>query len=332
MAKVKAIIRENDVTFMSDPDIDFISLVGHAANQQPFKIMKGQVKGDENMNKVIHSILVPKDIDEDKLKELEDSYSFEEKDEESLEGFNVYKQVADEEVDLESKNLAVVDKDAGIYGIVAEKKEESKAETVDKESMDWATIDGIVDAMFSMEDIVLGVLRQPEAETGQRKDMVSNAIENFTKHVEAILSQAKSEDVIDLESIELKGENVKELRTQKQPEKDEPEVDIEEKLEALKTTIFDKLEEKAEEKSQAKIDEFKEEYDKMKKELNDNLNAEIEKLASKEDLETEIKSVKDEIEAVKNTPKSRKSEIDEHASEPEKKKFVNKNRNFITFV
>lgn len=330
MAKVKSIIREQDVTFMQNVDIEFVSLVGHAANQQPFKIMKGQVKGDENMNKVIHSILVPKDIGEDKQKELEETYSFEEKDEQSLEGFNVYKQVADDEVDLENKNLAVVDKDAGVYGIVAEKKEESKAEIVDKESMDWATIDGIVDAMFSMEDIVLGVLRQPEAETGQRKEMISNAIGNFTKHVEAVLSQAKSEDVIDLEGIELKGENVKELRTQKQPE--EPEVDIEEKLEVLKNTVFEKLEEKAEEKSQAKIDEFKEEYQKMKDELNDTLNAEIGKLASKEDLETEIKSVKDEVEAIKNTPKGRKSEIDEHASEPEKKKFVNKNRNFITFV
>ena len=329
MAKVKSIIREQDVTFMTQPEIDFISLVGHAANQQPFKIMKGQVKGDENMNKVIHSILVPKDIGEEKQKELEDSYSFEEKDEQSLEGFNVYKQVADEEVDLENKNLAVVDKDAGVYGIVAEKKEESKAETVDKESMDWATIDGIVDAMFSMEDIVLGVLRQPEAETGQRKEMISNAIGNFTKHVEAVLSQAKSEDVIDLKNIELKGENVKELRTEKQPE--EPEVDIEEKLEALKTTVFEKLEEKAEEKSQAKIDEFKAEYDKMKQELNDNLNAEIEKLASKEDLETEIKSVKDEIEAVKNTPKSRKSEIDEHV-DTSVKKNQRKRDGYITFA
>src|SRR6056297_1726015 len=227
MAKVKSIIREDDVTFMSNLDVEFVSLVGHAANQQPFKIMKGQVKGDENMNKVIHSILVPKDIGEDKQKELEDSYSFEEKDEQSLEDFNVYKQVADDEVDLENKDLAVVDKDAGIYVIVAEKKEESKAETVDKESMDWVTIDGIVDAMFSMEDIVLGVLRQPEAETGQRKDMISNAIGNFTKHVEAVLSQAKSEDVIDFEGIEHKGENVKELRIQKKPEETQ-EVDIEE--------------------------------------------------------------------------------------------------------
>lgn len=329
MAKIKSYTVERDITFMKDAEIDFISLVGHAANQQPFKIMKGQVKGDENMNKVIHSILVPKDIGEDKQKELEETYSFEEKDEQSLEGFNVYKQVADDEVDLESKNLAVVDKDAGVYGIVAEKKEESKAETVDKESMDWTTIDGIVDAMFSMEDIVLGVLRQPEAETGQRKDMISNAIGNFTKHVEAVLSQAKSEDVVDLKNIELKGENVKELRTQKQPE--EPEVDIEEKLEALKNTVFEKLEEKAEEKSQAKIDEFKEEYQKMKDELNDNLNTEIGKLASKEDLEAEIKSVKDEVETIKNTPKGRKSEIDEHADDV-RQKSQRKRDGYITFA
>ncbi len=330
MAKIKSITIESDVTLMQNADIEFVSLVGHAANQQPFKIMKGQVKGDNNMNKVIYSILVPKGVKDEKLKELQEIYSFEEKDEDSLDDFDVYKQVADEEIDLENKHLAVVDKDAGIYGVIAEKKEESKVETVDKESMDWATIDGIVDAMFSMEDIVLGVLRQPEAETGQRKGMISNAIGNFTKHVEAVLSEAKSEDVIDLESIELKGENVKELRTQKQPE--ESEVDIEEKLEALKETVFAKIDEKAEEKSQAKIDEFKTEFETTKKELNDNLNAELEKLASKETLDAEVKSVKDEIEVIKNTPKSRKSEIDEHVTGPEKKQSVNKNRNFMTFV
>ena len=328
MAKVKSIIRENDVTFMTQPEIDFVSLVGHAANQQPFKIMKGQVKGEENMNKVIYSILVPKNIGEEKLTELGESYSFEEKDEQSLEGFDVYKQVADEDVDLENKDLAVVDKDAGIYGIVAEKKEESKVETVDKESMEWATIDTVLDAMFSMEDIVLGVLRQPEAEIGQRKEMITNAISNFTSHVSAVLSQTKSEDVISLEDVELKGENVKELRTVKQ---EEPEVDIEEKLEALKTTVFEKIDEKAEEKSQAKIDEFKTEFETMKKELNDNLNAELDKLASKESLETEIKSVKDEVEAIKNTPKSRKSEIDEHA-DAVKQKSQRKRDGYITFA
>jgi hypothetical protein len=52
MAKIKSIITEAEINFMKDVEVEFVSLVGHAANRQPFKIIKGEViKGDNAMPK-----------------------------------------------------------------------------------------------------------------------------------------------------------------------------------------------------------------------------------------------------------------------------------------
>jgi len=325
MAKVKSNTVERDVTFMTDPDINFVSLVGHAANQQPFKIMKGQVKGDGNMNKVIHSILVPKEMG---TEELKDSYSFEEKDEESLDGFTIYKQVKDDEVDLETKSVAVLDQEKGIYGIVADKTEKSEAEPIVKESVDYASMDSILDGLMAMEEIVLGTLSQPASEKNERMTMINSAVTNFTNHVEAVMSTMKGDEVISLENVELKGENVKKLREIKQ---ETPEVDIDEKMNEMKESILAKIDEIAEEKSQAKIESFKETFESMKTTLNTNLSSELDSMASKEELTSEIEALKAEIETIKNTPKTRKSVIDEDSGEPEKKTVRKSNRS-ITFV
>jgi 2-hydroxychromene-2-carboxylate isomerase len=317
MAKVKSIIKEGEVVFMTDPDIEFVSLVGHAANQQPFKIIKGQVKGDNNMRKVIHSVLIPKDISEEKMQELSETYKLEEKGE-GLDGFDVYGQVNDEEIELETKSVAVIDKEAGVYGIVADLKEESEEEPIEKE-VDYATMDNLADAAFAMMDIIFGTLRQPESTDKQRKTMVLNAVENFRKYAEAVLSNAKAEDVAT--KFEIQGETLKELFA---PEPVEPEED---KLEELKTEI----ETKADEKAKEKIEEFRTEYEEMKTQLNDKLNEELGKFALKEEVETEIKGVRDELENIKNTTTKRKSEIDEHG-EPVKKKAAPKRNGYITFA
>lgn len=328
MAKVKSLIMEGEVTLMKDLDIEFVSLVDHAANQQPFKIIKGQVKGDKNMNKVIHSILVPKNIGEEKLSELKETYSVDEKAEDSLEEFDVYKQVKDEDVDLETKALAAVDKESNIYCIVADKQEESKVEPTEKE-VDYATMDSLGDAAMAMLDVVFGTLRQPEGTPAQRRNTVLSAVDNFRKYSEAVLSNSKSEDVISMENIEVKGENLKELMTSEPAEPDTN--DFSEKIDELKNTLISKLEEKTDEKSQAKIDEFKQEFETMKTQLNDSLNEKFESLASKEDVDGKFSELKTEIDEIKNTSNRRKSEIDEHV-EPEEKKSQRKKSGYITFV
>lgn len=331
MAKIKSFITEAEVSVMTEPDISFVSLVRHAANQQPFKIMKGQVKGEKSMNKVIHSILVPKDADESTLKELESDYSFEEKDETSLEGFNIYKQVKDEEIDLESKGMALVDKEKGIYSIIANKTEKSEAKTIEKEAISWANKDSIFDSMFAMEDIIFGVLAQPEAEAGERKAMINSALANFGKHLEVVLSTMKSEDVVSIENIEVKGEFAEKLRAVKQEISEEA---IEKKINDKIIEVLATVDDTVAKKTQAMIDNFIEtSFKEMKEKLNENLNAELEKMANKEAITSEIETIKNEVEIIKNTPKSRKSEIDEEVSSTKKSNVSKSNHNkYITFV
>lgn len=283
------------------------------------------------MNKVIYSILVPKSIEEEKLAELKETYSIDEKIEDSLEEFDVYKQVKDEEVDLETKSLAAVDKENNIYCIVVDKNEESEIAPIEKE-VDYATMDNLGDAAMAMLDIVFGTLRQPEGTPAQRRNTVLSAVDNFRKYSEAVLSNSKSEDVLSMENMEVKGENLKELMTVKSEEPSEPETpDFTEKFNELENTILSKLEEKADEKSQTKIDEFKVEFETMKTQLNDSLNEKFEILASKEDVESKISELKAEIDEIKNTSKRRKSEIDEHV-DPKEKKTQRKKNGYITFV
>ena len=130
MAKVKSIIMEKDIGFLSNVDVHFVSLVGHAANRQPFKIIKGEViKGDKDMTKqTIYKVLVKKGVTDIKLQELmtEHKFSADQKDETALEGYDVYKQVEDAEVDLDTRNMASLSDDA--YVIIADLKEDSEKE------------------------------------------------------------------------------------------------------------------------------------------------------------------------------------------------------------
>jgi len=329
MSKVHSFLIEDDIVLLKDAEIDFVSLVSHAANQQPFKIIKGQVKGDKQMNKVIYSLLVPKNIGDEKLEELSKEYSLEEKDEESLEDHVIYKQVKDEEVDGETKKLAVVDKESKVYCIVAEKVEESKVEPTEKE-LDYATMDSLGDAAMAMLDITFGTLRQPESSTAQRRNAVLSAIDNFRKYAEVVLSNSKTEDVIDLKSIEVKGENITELFTIVEPKKEE---NLEEdKFEAFKETIISLVDEKAKAEAANAVDEFKTGFEAMKDELNTNLNSQFEDVALKSELEAQLKEIKDEIEKLKGLTHKRNSEIDEGSPEDKKTKTIKTKREFVTFA
>jgi chromosome segregation ATPase len=142
------------------------------------------------------------------------------------------------------------------------------------------------------------------------------------------LSNAKAEDVAT--KFEIQGETLKELFEPKEFVESEVEKTIkglQDNLEELKTEI----ETKADEKAKEKIEEFRTEYEEMKTQLNDKLNEELGKFALKEEVETEIKGVRDELENIKNTTTKRKSEIDEHG-EPVKKQTTRKRNGYITFA
>ena len=63
----------------------------------------------------------------------------------------------------------------------------------------------IADSLFAMVDIVLGTIRQPEAQN--RKEMIMSAVTNFSNYAGAVLSNMKAEDV--LGDFEIKSEKLK---------------------------------------------------------------------------------------------------------------------------
>jgi hypothetical protein len=85
----------------------------------------------------------------------------------------------------------------GAFVIVADLKEESEKEGLEKEEFEYESLDKVADSLFAMMDIVLGVMRQPEAEGTSRKEMITTAVSNFSSYVNAVLSNIKSEDVLE---------------------------------------------------------------------------------------------------------------------------------------
>lgn len=321
MAKVKSIITEADVSFMTNTEVEFVSLVGHAANRSPFKIIKGEVKGENTMPKAIYNVLVSKDVTEEKLQELVDEHKFsvDQKDETALEGFDVYSQIEDDEVDLETRKMSALAD--GVYAVVADLKKESEKEGLEKEEFEYETLDKVADSLFAMMDIVLGTMRQPEAEGTSRKDMIMTAVNNFTSYVGAVLANVKAEDVID--NIEIKSEIIKEFM----PEPVEAVLDTPTD-DALKEELIAKFTEMLNEQ----VSLVKSELDETKTALNDSLNEQFEMYQKKEIAEKELETIKAEIEIIKNTPKSRGSELDENVTKKIKTETKKKNQSFVTFV
>ena len=330
MAKVKSIIMEGTVGMLHDVDVQFVSLVGHAANRQPFKIIKGEIKGGNEMPKTIYNVLVSKSVTEDRLQEIasEHNFSVDEKLEDAVEGFDVYSQIEDGEVNLETRKMTEISD--GVYAVVAELKEESEKEGIEKE-MNYETLDNVADSMFAMADIVLGVLRQPEADDMSRKEMILTAISNFSNYAGAVLSTAKAEDI--LEDFEIKSEIIKEHF---KPE----EIEIELSEDNLKSEIISEVDSLIDEKTEAKfeaimakaVEEFNDKLETLKSDLNLSLNSQFEIVSKKEDVEKTVAEIKTELETIKNTTKPRNSELDENMKKKTKHEIKKKNQSFVTFV
>jgi len=60
-------LREKEVLLMCDAEAQFVSLVRHGANQAPFKVVKSEDKGGENVSMIIQSIIVPNAVTLDAL-------------------------------------------------------------------------------------------------------------------------------------------------------------------------------------------------------------------------------------------------------------------------
>lgn len=198
MAKVKSITTtiEDEVVFMVDPNVEFVSLVKHGANRAPFKVLKEEkTKEDSNMNKVVQSVLVSNSLsDEDIAKALE---GIDKRNEKKYSSFTAYPQVSIEKVNAESVVVVKHEEVDGIYfvlGDLAEGATETGTLMVDaKQAVDYATLDNLYSELYAMADVVGGAMRQENADAEFRKTTILKAIENFKSFAEVVLESLSAE-------------------------------------------------------------------------------------------------------------------------------------------
>lgn len=195
-AKVKAITTtiEDTVVFMTQPDVQFVSLVKHGANRTPFKVLKHE-KEDSTMKKVVQSILVKNDLPKEQIEKALEGMS--KKSATSFKTFTSYPQLS---LDRCADGSFMTTKHSdieGVYVILADLKEgESEKGTLQmdaKEAIDYATLDNLYTELYAMADVVSGAMRQESAGTEFRKSTILTAIENFRNFAEVTLSSMDSE-------------------------------------------------------------------------------------------------------------------------------------------
>jgi hypothetical protein len=195
-AKVKAITTtiEDTVVFMTQPDVQFVSLVKHGANRTPFKVLKHE-KEDSTMKKVVQSILVKNDLPKEQIEKALEGMS--KKSATSFKTFTSYPQLS---LDRCADGSFMTTKHSdieGVYVILADLKEgESEKGTLQmdaKEAIDYATLDNLYTELYAMADVVSGAMRQESAGVEFRKTTILTAIENFRNFAEVTLSSMDSE-------------------------------------------------------------------------------------------------------------------------------------------
>jgi len=198
MAKVKEITAtvEDEVVFMVDPQVEFVSLVKYGANRAPFKVIKNdKTKEEPNMNKVVQSVLVRNNLsDEDIAKALE---GIDRREEKKFATFTAYPQVS---VHKCAKESLIVQKHEDVEGVffvlgdLAEGTGDSGTLQVDvKEAVDYATLNNLYSELYAMADVVGGAMRQENADADFRKTTILTTIDNFRSFAEVVLENLSAE-------------------------------------------------------------------------------------------------------------------------------------------
>lgn len=151
------------------------------------------------MEKVLQALIIPKALsDEDTTKALEGYRTDEVKD---YETFKSYIQVGEDEMDPESIEVVLVDKENHVFGVVgilkAESKTQAKALDAGIKTVDFVTMDNLYTELYAMADIVSGAMRQENADNKFRTKTILTAIDNFKTFAEAVLANLKSATAID---------------------------------------------------------------------------------------------------------------------------------------
>ena len=122
MAKVKEITTtiEDEVVFMVDPNVEFVSLVKYGANRAPFKVLKQEkeTKEESDMNKVVQSVLVRNDLSDEQIaKALE---GIDRRDKKEFSTFTAYPQVPIAKVNEESLIVHKHEEVEGIFFVLGD--------------------------------------------------------------------------------------------------------------------------------------------------------------------------------------------------------------------
>lgn len=192
MAKVKEIttVIEDEVVFMVDPQVEFVSLVKYGANRAPFKVIKNEnTKEEPNMNKVVQSVLVRNDLsDEDITNALE---GIDRREEKKFDTFTAYPQVSVHKCKEDSMIVQKHEEVEGIYFVLGDLAEGTGTQgtlQVDvKEAVDYATMDNLYSELYAMADVVGGAMRQENADPDFRKTTILTTIDNFRSFAEVVL-------------------------------------------------------------------------------------------------------------------------------------------------
>lgn len=243
MAKVLKRIVEDEVTFLTNVNVEYVSLVNYAANRTPFKILKSD-KGGSDMSKVITAVLIPKALSaEDATAQLKGYRDDEVKE---FDTYKSYIQVDQDTVDPDSIEVVFLDSTKGVLGIVASMKDEKKDEPapaaadapkeepaaataaeknddpkpadppapeaktpaepvvepakLEKEALDYATMDSIYTEMWAMADLMSGAMRQAEMTQKDRVKIIMTAVDNFRTFVEMVFSSGAKMEAVKAEN------------------------------------------------------------------------------------------------------------------------------------
>ena len=248
MPKVVSTIIEDEVTFLTNVDVEFVSLVRHGANRTPFKILKSD-KGGSTMEKVVIAVLIPKSISDEDAKAHLEGYRTDEVKE--YDTYKSYIQVDQESIDLESAEIIQLNDEARVLGVVAflanpEEKDAENAgkdpdkdsdaakadediepKVIEKEALDYATLDDVYMELYAMADIVGGALRQSTMDANDRKKIVSTAISNFATFADMVLSNTKADKVVKVEDHPALLHHTTPMETRKDLDTKDPDKDAE---------------------------------------------------------------------------------------------------------
>lgn len=185
---------EDEVVFMTDPTVEFVSLVKYGANRTPFKVLKEE-KEENGMKKVVQSILVSNNLtDEETAKALEGMSKKEAKE------YSTYTSYPQLPLSRCEDDLSVVKHEdiEGVYVVLGTLKEgESEQGTLvvnsEKEAVDYATLDNLYTELYAMADVVGGAMRQENAGVDFRKSTILTAIDNFRSFAEVVLNNLLGE-------------------------------------------------------------------------------------------------------------------------------------------